>query len=113
MDGSTRTPRRVPLASADLTALAEHIWDYAREIDPRSDRDLSPELHREVYDRILDRIEIIPPALGDALYRTMLDQWVAYLEAPAVLRVLRERGVATAILSNVGIDPRPTLGASG
>jgi HAD superfamily hydrolase (TIGR01509 family) len=98
-----------PVPQADLTVLADHIWDYAREVDPRSDRDLSPELHREVYDRILDRIGIIPPALGDALYRTMLDQWVAYLEAPAVLRSLRERGVATAILSNVGLDPRPTL----
>ncbi len=98
---------------ADLAPWAEHIWDHAREVDPNSDRDLSPALHREVYDRMLDRIGIIPPALGDALYATMLDQWVAYLEAPTVLTTLRERGVATAILSNVGVDPRPVLERTG
>ena len=98
---------------ADLAPWAEHIWDYAREVDPGSERDLSPERHREVYDRMLERIGIIPPALGDALYRTMLDQWTAYLEAPTVLRALRERGVATAILSNVGIDPRAVLERTG
>lgn len=98
---------------ADLAPWAEHIWDYAREVDPHSERDLSPELHRQVYDRMLERIGIIPPALGDALYRTMLDQWAAYAEAPAVLLALRERGVATAILSNVGIDPRAVLERTG
>jgi HAD superfamily hydrolase (TIGR01509 family) len=98
---------------ADLAHLADHIWDYAREIDPGSDRDLSPEQHREVYDQILERIGIIPPALGDALYRTMVGQWTAYLEAPDVLRSLRARGVTTAILSNVGLDPRPALVRTG
>ena len=43
----------------------------------------------------------------------MLDQWTAYLEAPTVLRALRERGVATGILSNVGIDPRAVLVRTG
>lgn len=98
---------------ASLAHWAEHIWDHAREVDPNSERDLSPALHRQVFDQMLDRIGIIPPALGDALYRTMLDQWVAYLEAPAVLTALRERGVATAILSNVGLDPRPVLERTG
>jgi HAD superfamily hydrolase (TIGR01509 family) len=98
---------------ADLAPWAEHIWDYAREVDPHSERDLSPARHRQVYDLMLDRMGIIPPALGDALYRTMLDQWVAYLEAPAVLTSLRERGVATAILSNVGLDPRAVLVRTG
>jgi HAD superfamily hydrolase (TIGR01509 family) len=97
----------------DLAPWAAHIWDHAREIDPDSERDLSPALHRQVYDRMLERIGIIPPALGDALYSTMLDQWVAYLEAPATLMSLRERGVATAILSNVGLDPRPVLERTG
>ena len=98
---------------AELAAWAEHIWDHAREVDPHSERDLSPALHRQVYDQMLERIGIIPPALGDALYTTMLDQWVAYLEAPAVLTSLRERGVATAILSNVGMDPRGVLQRTG
>ena len=98
---------------ADLAPWAEHIWDHAREVDPGSERDLSPARHREVYDRVLERVGIIPPPLGDALYRTMLDQWEAYLETPTVLRALRERGVAIAILSNVGVDPRPVLARTG
>ncbi len=43
----------------------------------------------------------------------MLDQWQAYLEAPSVLTALREQGVATAILSNMGIDPRGVLQRTG
>ncbi len=42
----------------------------------------------------------------------MLDQWPS-TEAPAVLAALRERGVATATLSNVGVDPRPVLVRTG
>jgi HAD superfamily hydrolase (TIGR01509 family) len=111
-DPADCTPEALPEV-ADLAAWAERIWDHAREVDPDSDRDLSPALHRQVYDRMLERMGIIPPALGDALYATMLDQRVAYLEAPAVLTALRERGVAIAILSNVGIDPRPVLARTG
>jgi HAD superfamily hydrolase (TIGR01509 family) len=98
---------------ADLAPWAERIWEHARVVDPGSERDLSPALHRQVYDRMLDHIGIIPPALGEALYRTMLDQWQAYLEAPSVLTALRAQGVATAILSNVGIDPRGVLQRTG
>ena len=98
---------------AELAPWADRIWEHARAIDPNSERDLSPALHRQVYDRMLERIGIIPPALGDALYRTMLDQWSAYVEAPTVLRALRERGVSTAILSNIGIDPRGVLARTG
>ncbi len=111
-DPAGTAPGALP-SLAELAPWADRIWEHAREVDPGSERDLSPQLHREVYDRMLERIGIIPPALGDALYRTMLDQWDAYLEAPAVLVALRERGVATAILSNVGIDPRAVLARTG
>ena len=49
---------------ADLTPWAEHIWDYAREVDPNSERDLSPTLHRQVYDRMLERIGDHPAGTG-------------------------------------------------
>ncbi len=111
-DASESAPGALP-DLADLAPWAERIWDHAREVDPHSERDLSPERHREVYDQMLARIGIIPPALGEALYSTMLDQWDAYVEAPAVLASLRERGVATAILSNIGIDPRDVLVRTG
>lgn len=102
--------RRRPLPEFDLLApWADRIWEHAREVDPGSERDLSPARHREVYDRMLDRMGIVPPVLGEALYRTMLDQWQAYDEAGEVLADLRARGIATAILSNIGLDPRPVL----
>jgi HAD superfamily hydrolase (TIGR01509 family) len=100
-------------ALADLAPWATRIWDVAREIDPGSERDLSPQRHREVYDAMIDRIGVIPAPLADALYRTMLDQWVAYAESTAVLDALRARGLRVGVLSNVGIDPRPVLARTG
>lgn len=103
-------------ALPDSDALArwvDRIWEHAREIDPDNERDLSPPRHREVYDRMLDRMGLVPPVLGEALYRTMLDQWQAYDEASDVLVALRGRGVATAVLSNVGLDPRSVLTRTG
>ena len=99
-------------ALPDFDALipwADRIWEHARDVDPGSERDLSPARHREVYDRMLDRMGIVPPVLGEALYRTMLGQWQAYDEASDVLAELRARGVVTAILSNIGLDPRSVL----
>lgn len=102
--------RRRALPDFDaLAPWADRIWEHAREVDPGSERDLSPALHRAVYDRMLDRMGLVPPVLGEALYRTMLDQWQAYDEARDVLADLRARGIATAILSNIGLDPRSVL----
>jgi 2-haloalkanoic acid dehalogenase type II len=110
--GRPETAVNVPTV-AELAPWATRIWDYAREIDPGSERDLCPERHREVYDDMIRRIGVIPEALADALYRTMLDQWVAYAESPAVLDALRARGLKIAVLSNVGIDPRAVLARTG
>ena len=96
-----------------LTHVATHIWDLAREIDPGSERDLSPAHHRTVYDALIERQGTIPATLADALYRTMLDQWTLYDETLDVLAALRGRGIRLALLSNVGPDPRPTLARLG
>jgi len=108
-DGSGR-----PLPSPDqLSTVALQIWEHARQIDPDSERDLSPQQHRAVYDRLVAHLGIVPDPLADALYVTMPDQWGAYEEAADVLVALRRRGVRTAVLSNVGIDPRPALARCG
>lgn len=96
-----------------LAGWAARIWDVAREIDPASERDLSPARHRAVFDAMIERISVLPAPVADALYRTMLDQWQAYTESAAVLDELRARGVRTAILSNIGLDPRPVLVRTG
>lgn len=44
----TDGPAQPPMPSAsDLAPCATRIWDHAREIDPGSERDLSPTRHRE------------------------------------------------------------------
>ncbi len=111
-EGAADSVRDLPAASA-LAPWATRIWDHAREIDPRSERDLSPQRHRAVYDRMIERIGIVPAPLADALYRTMLDQWQAYEESASVLAALRERGLRIGLLSNVGIDPREVLRRTG
>lgn len=107
-------PTGPPMPTLDqLVPIAMRIWEHAREIDPTSERDLSPQQHRAVFDRLVDHLGVIPAPLADALYVTMPDQWGAYEEAPHVLATLRQRGVRTAVLSNVGIDPRPALARCG
>ncbi len=96
-----------------LAPFAQRIWDHARRIDPASERDLSPQQHRAVFDRLVEDLGIIPAPLADALYVTMLDQWDAYEEAGPVLATLRQRGVRTAVLSNIGLDPRPAIERAG
>ena len=96
-----------------LIHLATHIWDLAREIDPGSERDLSPVHHRAVYDALIARQGSIPAPVADALYRTMLDHWVTYDETLDVLAALRASGIRLALLSNVGPDPRATLARLG
>ena len=86
---------------------------FARELDPDSERDLSPTHHRAVYDALIERQGAISAALADALYRTMLDQWTLYDETLDVLATLRHRGIRLALLSNVGPEPRPTLARLG
>lgn len=95
-----------PERAAVMSRLDE-IWVHAREIDPRSDRDLSAQLHHDVFHRVMDGH--VPDDVRRALYDVMFDQWVAYDEAPGVLEELRRRGIRTAILSNIGIDLRPIM----
>lgn len=71
--------------------------DYAR-------RDVSPELHARVYTELIAREAGF--ALGRALYEAAIDPagWTPYPDTAPVLRALREGGVRTAVVSNVGFD---------
>ncbi|MFM9134795.1 MAG: HAD family hydrolase, partial [bacterium] len=94
-----------------VTRRLDDIWVHAREIDPGSGRDLSAANHREVVHGVMDGH--VTDDLRHALYDVMLDLWRAYDEAPGVLSELRRRGMATAILSNVGVDIRPVMAREG
>jgi FMN phosphatase YigB (HAD superfamily) len=104
------------LTGAELAVLREYlhdIWRHANEIDPRSERDLSQELHRDVFTRTVSRLPGIGPDLIDALYTVMTDQWTAFADTLPVLQELKSRGLRIVVLSNTGLDIRPCLKRAG
>jgi HAD superfamily hydrolase (TIGR01509 family) len=101
-----------PLRSG-LSDYLDHLWQHAHTIDPKSERDLSPELHRDVFTRTMALLPGIDDDLITALYNTMTGQWRAFEDTAPVLRELKSRGVRIAVLSNVGIDIRACLTQNG
>lgn len=82
-----------------------------REVYAARDRD--PETHRAAYVGLL--AGVVDEAVATRLYERILmaDGWRAYADAVPVLRALRERGVRTVAVSNVGFDLRPVLDGLG
>jgi HAD superfamily hydrolase (TIGR01509 family) len=76
-------------------------------------RDHDTAMHRAAYTGLFETL--VDPATATALYeRTLVAEgWRVYADAIDVLRALRERGVATALVSNVGFDLRPVLDGLG
>jgi FMN phosphatase YigB (HAD superfamily) len=97
----------------DLRVFLDEIWRHAHVIDPRSERDLSPERHWEVFSRTVAQFPGVKPDLVAALYAVMPDQWQFFDDAVPVLRELKARGVRIVVLSNIGIDIRPLLDRAG
>ena len=83
------------------------------EVDPENRRDLSSQEHREVYDRLVERVPGVDPVLAASLYEVMLETWVPYDDALPTLRALRARGLKLALISNVGVDVRGVLERGG
>ena len=92
-------PARVPPELADA---------YAR-------RDLGSDEHRAAYVGLLSTVASPVPGLAEALYeRVRLPEgFVPYADAPRLLDGLRERGLRTALVSNIGFDLRPVLAGHG
>ena len=80
-------------------------------------RDLAPHLHREAYLHLL-RESGLPDHHAESLYRRVVDaaSWTPYPDTARVLATLHDRGVKTAVVSNIAFDLRPafqTLGSDG
>jgi HAD superfamily hydrolase (TIGR01509 family) len=82
-------------------------------LDTYNNRDTSPAAHRQAYASLLAAGADEP--LATALYERILapEGWVAYPDAAPTLQALRQRGVHTAAVSNVGFDLRPVLEGHG
>jgi FMN phosphatase YigB (HAD superfamily) len=109
---SGRPPLPAPVREEVCTHL-DHLWQHAHTVDPASDRDLSPQRHRDVFERTMARCPGADDDLIAGLYATMTDQWRVFDDAAPALRAVRERGARVAVLSNVGIDIRGCLARDG
>ncbi|MEU6117741.1 HAD-IA family hydrolase [Streptomyces sp. NPDC047117] len=78
-------------------------------------RDRTAEHHRELYTALARQVPLPAEELYDTLYvrHKSPAAWAPYPDAADVLRGLRERGVATGVVSNIGWDLRPVLRAHG
>jgi len=79
-----------------------------------ANRDLSEADHEEAYTGVAAQIWADNPRLGfeglaDALYARLVapQGWLAYADTLPMLAALRERGIPTAVISNIGFDLRP------
>lgn len=84
---------------------SHHAWDH---------RDLDPTLHREVYLHVL-RETGLPDEHAESVYRRTIDptEWQVYPDTVEVLKVLRDNGIRTAVVSNIAWDIREVLNPAG
>ncbi|MFF0744736.1 HAD family hydrolase [Streptomyces sp. NPDC004111] len=92
-------PRVVPPALAELWAT----------------RDESTRRHRAAYTGLSRRVELPDDALHDELYARHMAPaaWQPYPDTAEVLAALHGRGVAVAVVSNIGWDLRPVFREHG
>ena len=78
-------------------------------------RDLDPAAHRGAYTWLINNSGWPWPELADALYDmcTRPADWAPYPDTLPALTALAGRGIRTAVVSNIGWDPRPVLVAHG
>jgi HAD superfamily hydrolase (TIGR01509 family) len=90
---------------ADLPARLAEVW---------AQRDLSRAAHRAAYSGLAEHAGLTAEQ-ANALYERGLlaAAWQPFPDTVRVLRDLRDRGVPTALVSNIGWDPRPVLHAHG
>ncbi|MEW5812267.1 MAG: HAD-IA family hydrolase [Actinomycetota bacterium] len=77
-------------------------------------RDLAPNLHREAYLHVL-RESGLARHHAEALYAKVIDPayWTPYPDTATVLAGLRQRGIKTAVVSNIAFDIRPAFETLG
>lgn len=78
-------------------------------------RDLDPAAHRAAYTGMMRNSGWPWPELVDAIYDrcTRPDEWAPYPDALPALSALAGRGIRTAVVSNIGWDPRRVLAVHG
>jgi HAD superfamily hydrolase (TIGR01493 family) len=83
-------------------------------LDAWANRDLAPNLHREAYLHVL-RESGLARHHAESLYAHAIDPacWTPYPDTATVLAGLQQRGVKTAVVSNIAFDLRPAFDGVG
>lgn len=109
----------VPLAAEVVRRGGYNGCGVAHDLPPEladdwHGRDLSRAAHRRAYAGLAERAGL-SAAQAAALYEhsTSPAAWLPYPDTVSTLRDLAAAGVATAIVSNIGWDPRPVLARYG
>ena len=78
-------------------------------------RDLDPGAHRAAYTGLMKNSGWPWPELADAVYErcTHPGGWAPYPDSLPALSALADRGIRTAVVSNIGWDPRHVLAVHG
>ncbi|NMM89314.1 haloacid dehalogenase [Rhodococcus sp. SRB_17] len=92
--------------TVDMDEAGLHAWN---------NRDRDPTLHRQAYLDVLAKSGVPDRARAEALYSLLIDpaRWVPYPDAGEVLKSLSEKGIRTAVLSNIAFDIRPAFVTRG
>ena len=87
--------------SVHMTPEALHAW---------VNRDLAPHLHREAYLHVL-RESGLARHHAESLYSRVINpaSWTPYPDTVDVFTELRQRGLKTAVVSNIAFDVRPAF----
>lgn len=99
--------------SRELAHWMDVLWETARDLDPENRRDLDPRSHREVFERLVADVPDVDEAMTHSLYETVMETWIPYEDTVPVLHGLRDRGIRTALVSNIALDVRPFLSRAG
>ena len=91
--------------SVDMDAQTHQAW---------LNRDLAPHLHREAYLHVL-RESGLADDHAESLYDRVIDpsSWTPYPDTATVLAGLHQRGIKTAVVSNIAFDVRDAFRAIG
>jgi putative hydrolase of the HAD superfamily len=110
-------------AARDITVTdgdARRVWSEIQALARTPDelakgRDLSPELHREVWTALYAAADVFADGLGRALYEREIDpsRWIPYTDSDATLRALAEAGIRLGVVSDTGWDYRLVLARHG
>ncbi|MCO5996986.1 HAD family hydrolase [Actinoallomurus rhizosphaericola] len=104
-----------PAAAADVIRRTLRHVDSPEGFAAREGCDLSPQAHRTTWTTLIADAGPFEPPLVEAVYACLTDPhaWRPYPDTVPVLRALRDHGVRTGVLSNIGWDIRPAFARAG